>query len=182
MAKDYKHVGFVVKRLSHVMSRYLENSVRAEGIDELTLMHGWVVRYLYENRGRDLFQKDLEKHFSVGRSTVTNVLQLMEKKGLVRRESVAHDARLKKVILTEKGIASHEKIEEIIAEMNCKMVEGLAEEDLNTFMDVIEHLRKNAEAGNITENPEKCAADISSGGEQGENTENQNSTAGKKEE
>lgn len=145
MVEDYKHVGFVVKRLSHVMNRYLENSVRSEGIDELTLMHGWVVRYLYENRGQDLFQKDLEKHFSVGRSTVTNILQLMEKKGLVRREYVAHDARLKKVILTEKGIASHEKIEEMIVEMNRKMVEGISDEDLNTFLNVIEQLRKNTE-------------------------------------
>ena len=157
MAEDYKHVGFMVKRLGHVMNRYLENSVRSEGIDELTLMHGWVVRYLYENRGQDLFQKDLEKHFSVGRSTVTNILQLMEKKGLVRRESVAHDARLKKVILTEKGIASHEKIEEMIAEMNRKMVEGISAEDLNTFLNVIEQLRKNTETNNTTE---ECAREV----------------------
>ena len=38
----------------------------------------------------------------------------MEKKGFIRRESVAHDARLKKVTLTEKGIKSHRRIEELI--------------------------------------------------------------------
>ena len=34
----------------------------------------------------------------------------MEKKGFVKRESVKQDARLKKVILTEKGIASQESL------------------------------------------------------------------------
>ena len=67
-------------------------------------MNGWIMRYLYENRKKDIFQKDIEKFFSIGRSTVTNIIQILEKKGYVRRESVEYDARLKKVILTEQGI------------------------------------------------------------------------------
>ena len=87
------------------LSRNLSAHVRKSGVDEVTMMHGWIIRYLYENREQDIFQKDIEQRFAVGRSTVTNLLQLMEKKGFVRRESVKQDARLKKVILTEKGIA-----------------------------------------------------------------------------
>ena len=79
----------------------------------MTMMHGWIIRYLYENREQDIFQKDIEQRFAVGRSTVTNLIQLMEKKGFVKRESVKQDARLKKVILTEKGIASQESFEDI---------------------------------------------------------------------
>ena len=45
---------------------------------------------------RIFFQKDIEQRFAVGRSTVTNLIQLMEKKGFVKRESVKQDARLKK--------------------------------------------------------------------------------------
>ena len=78
------------------------------------MMHGWIIRYLYENREQDIFQKDIEQRFAVGRSTVTNLIQLMEKKGFVKRESVKQDARLKKVILTEKGIASQESFEDIV--------------------------------------------------------------------
>jgi len=89
------------------LSRNLSAHVRKSGVDEVTMMHGWIIRYLYENREQDIFQKDIEQRFAVGRSTVTNLIQLMEKKGFVKRESVKQDARLKKVILTEKGIASH---------------------------------------------------------------------------
>ncbi len=71
------------------------------------MMHGWIIRYLYENREQDIFQKDIEQRFAVGRSTVTNLIQLMEKKGFVKREKmVKQEIPLKKVILTEKGIAS----------------------------------------------------------------------------
>ena len=106
-----EQVGFEIHRTEHMMSRRLEAGVKAEGIDEITLSHGWIIRFLYENRERDIYQKDIEKYFLVGRSTVTNSIQLMEKKGLVRREFVECDARLKKVLLTEKGIQSHETIE-----------------------------------------------------------------------
>ena len=110
--EDVRHYGFEVRRLDHVFARNLEAKVREKGIDELTLMHGWIIRYLIENQDKDIYQKDIEKHCSIGRSTVTNILQLMEKKGLIRREAVPNDARLKKVMLTQKGLESHEGIAE----------------------------------------------------------------------
>lgn len=78
--EDVRHYGFEVRRLDHVFARNLEAKVREKGIDELTLMHGWIIRYLIENQDKDIYQKDIEKHCSIGRSTVTNILQLMEKK------------------------------------------------------------------------------------------------------
>ena len=46
---------------------------------------------------------------SITRSTVTNILQLMERKGYIERRSVPQDARLKQLVLTEEGICFHEK-------------------------------------------------------------------------
>lgn len=51
-------------------------------------MNGWVIVYLAHNSDRDVFQRDLEERFNVRRSTVSNILSLMEKKGLIKRESV----------------------------------------------------------------------------------------------
>lgn len=140
-----EQVGFEIHRTEHMMSRRLEAGVKAEGIDEITLSHGWIIRFLYENRERDIYQKDIEKYFLVGRSTVTNSIQLMEKKGLVRREFVECDARLKKVLLTEKGVQSHETIENMIAEMNSGILEGIDEQDAQVFLKVIRRIRENIE-------------------------------------
>ena len=116
-------VGFEIHRTAHMMSRRLEGNVKDRGIDEVTLTHGWIIRFLYENRDKDIYQKDIEKYFLVGRSTVAGSIKLMEKKGLVRREFVECDARLKKVLLTEKGIHAHETIEAMIEELNSGLLE-----------------------------------------------------------
>ncbi len=138
-------VGFEIRRLDHTISKAIEARVKEEGIDEITLMNGWIMRYLYENRKKDIFQKDIEKFFSIGRSTVTNIIQILEKKGYVRRESVEYDARLKKVILTEQGIESHEKIEAIIGCTNQRMIQGIKEEELKVFLRVANQIRENVE-------------------------------------
>lgn len=154
MEKEVKHrVGFEIRRLDHIMSRNLGAQVKKAGIDEITLMHGWIIRYLYDMRDQDVFQKDIEKQFSIGRSTVTNIIQLMEKKGLIQREFVAHDARLKKVTLTPKGIESHETIENMIAVLNQKMLKGIREEDLKIFLEVVEKITENVKRENREEDP-----------------------------
>ena len=76
---------------------------------------------------------------------MTNILQLMEKKGLIRREAVPNDARLKKVMLTQKGLKSHEGIEQLIMELNHQMIQGISEEDLEIFPRTTRALRKNIE-------------------------------------
>ncbi len=130
-------------RLSATMKRVLDARVKSAGVDEVTLMHGWIIKYLYENRDHDVYQKDIEKHCCVGRSTVTNIIQLMEKKGLIRREAVENDARLKKVVLTPKGLRNNEAIEEAIVTMNREMTEGIAPEDLEIFVRVAQKMFDN---------------------------------------
>ena len=78
MVKREERIGFEIRKLDHMLERNIQAHVRAAGIDEVTLMHGWIIRYLYMNRERDVFQRDIEQYFSIGRSTVTNIIQLME--------------------------------------------------------------------------------------------------------
>ena len=145
MLHKQEKIGLEIRKLNHEMNRNLELQVKAEGIDEVTLMHGWIMRYLYENREKEIYQKDIEKHFSIGRSTVTSIIQLMEKKGFIERQAVQSDARLKKVLLTEKGEKTHETIEALIIQLNQNMMEGIEPEELQTFLEVLSKIRQNIE-------------------------------------
>ena len=145
MLHKQEKIGLEIRKLNHEMNRNLELQVKAEGIDEVTLMHGWIMRYLYENREKEIYQKDIEKHFSIGRSTVTSIIQLMEKKGFIERQAVQSDARLKKVLLTEKGEKTHEMIEALIIQLNQNMMEGIEQEELQTFLEVLSKIRQNIE-------------------------------------
>lgn len=141
--KKRQRVGPAIHKLNHMMNRNITTYVRMLGIDEVSVTNGWIIRYLYENRDRDIFQKDIEKRFSIGRSTVTNTIQLMEKKGYIRRDAVESDARLKKVVLTEQGIELHNSMRKVSKELDARTLKGISDEELRTFFEVIEKLEKN---------------------------------------
>lgn len=90
-----------------------------------------------------MFQRDIEKAFSISRSTVTVTLQLMEKNGLICRESVAQDARLKRIVLTQKAVDLHRQIEEDIAGFEEMLAQGIPDEDQETFLRVAQKMREN---------------------------------------
>lgn len=88
-------------RVDNLIFRRLNQFSRANGVEQTTPMHGWIIEYLYRHRDEPVFQRDIEREFSITRSTVTNILQLMERKGYIQRLSVPQDARLKQLVLTE---------------------------------------------------------------------------------
>ncbi len=141
-----KMISFEVKILSNLIARQIGNSQAIQEMEKMTGMHGWIIGFLYENRDRDLFQRDLEAEFRIRRSTATNLLNTMEQNGLVRRESVAHDGRLKRLVLTEKAVALHEVVASDIDNLEARLISGLTKEEQNTFLVLTEKLKKNMES------------------------------------
>ena len=78
-------------RVDNLIFRRLNQFSRANGVEQTTPMHGWIIEYLYRHRDEPVFQRDIEREFSITRSTVTNILQLMERKGYIQRLSVPQD-------------------------------------------------------------------------------------------
>ena len=97
-----------IRRVDNLIFRKINQFARENGVEQATPMHGWIIEYLYRHRDAAVFQRDIEREFSITRSTVTNILQLMERKGYITRRSVEQDARLKQLVLTEKGRQFHE--------------------------------------------------------------------------
>ena len=96
-------------RVDNLIFRRLNQFYRENNVDNVTPMHDWIMSYLYWHKNEPVYQRDIEREFSITRSTVTNILQLMERKGYIQRLSVPQDARLKQLVLTEEGIQRHEK-------------------------------------------------------------------------
>lgn len=138
-------IGFEIRRLDNLLMRNILCSVRKLGLDELTVMNGWILGYLCNNPDRDIFQRDIEMEFCIGRSTVTNIVKLMEKKGMLYRESVPKDARLKKLVLTEKGREAHEIGKHIVDQLEEDLTRGISREELDTFLSVLNKLKRNVE-------------------------------------
>lgn len=138
-------VGFEIKTVHNLLKRNFESSPVNKKLKNLTGMQRWIIGYLSDNEGKDIFQRDLEEEFSVRRSTATGILQLMEKNDLITRESVSYDARLKKLVLTPKAIEIQKIITEGIRRNEEMLCEGISQEDLEVFLKVIKQIRKNLE-------------------------------------
>ena len=92
-----------LRSLNNMIRRYFESSSRRREIESVTGNNGWIIGYLADHQGQDIYQRDIEEHFTITRSTTSKVLSLMEQKGLIQKQAVAQDARLKRIVLTPKA-------------------------------------------------------------------------------
>lgn len=143
--KSPRRIGFTIKSISNQMRRRIDMDVSKHDKDGVTGMQGMVIGFIYHNSEKDIFQKDIETEFNIRRSTATGILQLMEKNGFIKRQPVSYDARLKKLILTEKAINTHKKIEAEIDNMEKRMANGLTDEEIETFFKLMDKISKNIE-------------------------------------
>lgn len=139
-----KSICFSLKRMNHIVERGIHASLAAAGFDEITNMHGWILGFLCHEEG-PIYQRDIETHFGIGRSTVTNILQLMEKKGYLTRSTDEHDARLKRIELTELGKKVHLDTVAVIDLAHGTMEAGITDEERRICFEVFEKIRKNVE-------------------------------------
>ncbi len=141
---ENRHLGFEIRTLNNCVKRYVQSKKPVE-LDKSTGVHGWAIRYFYENREKDIFQRDFEERFSIRRSTATNMLKLMEKNGIITREKVPYDARLKKIMLTDRAIEIHKKATENINNIESTLKKGISEAELATFYRVTDKIKGNLE-------------------------------------
>lgn len=141
-----KHIGFEIKVLSNLIKRYINDHVSKAGIEGLSGIQVMIIQYLAnETQNRDIYQRDIETKFNIRRSTVTGILQTMERNTLIIRESVAHDARLKRIRLTPLALHVDKIFKQTIINVEEQLRSGLSEEELHNFFATLKKIKKNIE-------------------------------------
>lgn len=142
--EDSKRIGFQMKSINNLIRRRLDVRFTEVGLGELCGMQGPMIGYIYkQSKTQDVFQKDIEKEFNIRRSTATVMLQNMEQKGLIVRQTVDHDARLKKILLTEKAKECHLRVREQIDAFNEELEKGITKEEKEEFFRILEKIKCN---------------------------------------
>lgn len=142
--KEKRALGLELRNLNILIKRHIDSN-RPSELDEYTAVHAWALRFFYENRDRDVFQKDFEEAFSIRRSTATKILQLMEKNEFIVRESVPYDARLKKIVLTDKAVKIYKMILADIDRNEKVFVRGISDSELEAFFNTLDKIKANLE-------------------------------------
>ena len=139
-------LGFRIRSVWQQVKRLMNRHLTENDGYGLTGMQFAIVSYIAkESTERDVFQKDLEQKFDIRKSTVTGILNTMERDGLLLRETVPYDARLRKMILTDKALQAKKNSEQVIDTVENQLSKGLTEEEIATFLTILEKISKNAE-------------------------------------
>lgn len=152
-------LGFALHTTDICISRALNRMIDECVADRATPAHGRILGFVdHETRmGRNVYQKDLEAELGITRSSVTNLLQLMEKKGYIQRVDVMSDARLKRIVLTEKGHEVLRSLDRCIDRMEGYLHTLLTPEEADTLTALLLKIREGVpEEGLIcSDEPEK---------------------------
>ena len=152
LCKPEDSIGGQLHLLTRLMHRRMESFRLKNGLDCATAPQGWLMHYLYDRREEDIFQRDIEHRFHLRRSSVTGMLQNMEKAGLIVRETVESDARLKRIRLTERGAAQHEAIVRGIERNERDLTAGFTPDEIAVLRSMLDRMRQNLQQ---EENPKE---------------------------
>lgn len=120
-----------MKRLSHFLSQFISQKAEPYGITnaQLNIMFCLI-------GGESVTQKQLLKNLDVKSSSLTVLLEQLERKGLIDRKLHPDDSRAKILMLSEKG---KKFIQQIVVPMGAEMEKDL----LKTLKTIRQFMKKN---------------------------------------
>ena len=147
MGRHKKGIIVEMMGLTNQLRRNADAITARHGGAKFTGMQSFILSYIYDcvEEGQEVFQRDVEKEFYISRSTASGILSLMEKNGLILRCSVPQDARLKKLIPTEKAAQIINSIRNDLDDMDSKVLGALTSDEQDQMKVLIDKLWQGVE-------------------------------------
>lgn len=131
-----------IGKLIHTVDVKLKRRIdRLADSYDLTTVQFIVMEWIYLlSKKQDVFQKDLEAVLDVRRSTISNVLGILEQKGYILRESFPTDARVKKLRLTASGEAIYLEFEAYLIQKEAEDFQIFSRKEMEILVHLLERL------------------------------------------
>lgn len=134
-----KNLGILINKIANQLKRKMDKEMNENY--NLTKTQSLVLSYI--NSNKEIYQKDIEKRFSIRRSTATEILNLMEKRNLIKRIPSKIDKRLNNIEITEEGIKLEKVGKEKIKELEKHMIKSLTKEEKKELIRLLEKVEQN---------------------------------------
>lgn len=137
-----KQVGVLANIFNCKLKKYMASIFKSEGIN-LTAEQFLVMDTLW-NQG-EMTQQTIALIIQKDKNSVTQFIDNLEKKGLVQRVVDSSDRRVNKIRLSPTGLEMKDNTKNVaIAAIN-GILEGISEEELQTFVNVLNRACNNIE-------------------------------------
>ena len=96
---------------------------------DLTASQGRLMAFLAHRGEQPTYAKDVEAEFHLSHPTVSGLLSRLEQKDFLELKTDPNDRRSKRIVISEKGLACHERMHATIIENESRIVQGFTEEE-----------------------------------------------------
>ena len=135
-----KAIGYVVNRAALRMKAELQRAFKANGYN-LTPEHWAVMNCLWERQGAT--QTEIADSISKDKTNLTRILDVMEKNGLITRQSHETDRRSYRISLTRKAWKMKDQLIAIAEEVSEASTRGLSAKDEREIIRLMNIINEN---------------------------------------
>ncbi len=138
-----KKIGCEITTVKNLFNRNVENSEVFRYVNSATSANAFILGFLVRHQDMDIYQKNIEERFSITKSTTSKILKLMEQNGLIFRIGIEKDARYKKIVVTEKGLAINEAVKSTLDDVEQKAFTGFSKEEIEKLYSYLDRIKEN---------------------------------------
>lgn len=131
-------LGFIINRTNQKLSNYLTRRFKPY---DITPEQWGLLNRLWEKDG--VSQKELSETTVKDQTTVTRILDKLERKGLVKRQTNPDDRRIFLIFLTDEGRSLEDKLVPIAYEVLDEALQGLTQEEVQQMKVLLNKIFEN---------------------------------------
>ena len=135
--------GFQISKIKQLGDRVFEKILTAQGIEAFNGAQGRILYVLWQEDGVPI--KTIAERCGLAITSLTTMLERMEKTGLIIRQQDSGDKRKTLIFLTDKAKALKEDYDAISDRMSAIFYQGFTEEEIRNFEEHLERIRLNLE-------------------------------------
>ncbi len=130
-----------ISRLRIAIDNFLVRNIEKSGAKGLMVSHGNILMQLYKKDKRPMSK--IAEDIGKCKSTLTTLVNKLEKSGFIAREVSAEDVRIKNLCLTDKGKRFEKHFWSISEELNSTLWEGFTPDEQKLFLTYLERMQIN---------------------------------------
>ncbi|MDE6387922.1 MAG: MarR family transcriptional regulator [Lachnospiraceae bacterium] len=138
---DQTNGGILITKIKQLQGRIFEKLLTAHNISEFNGAQGRILFVLWEKD--DIPISELAKQTGLAKTTLTSMLDRMEKQELIERIYSPADRRTVRIRLTKTASSFKEQYEQVSDEMNQIFYKGFSDEEILTLETGLRKVLKN---------------------------------------
>jgi mobile rSAM pair MarR family regulator len=135
--------GFLVSKIKQLSDRIFDRILSEQDIDAFNGAQGRILYVLWQEDGVPI--KRVSEKCGLAITSLTTMLERMEKQGLIKRIQSENDKRKTLIYLTDKAVALKDESENVSMRMNHIFYKDFTAEEIERFEGYRNRIRENLE-------------------------------------